>query len=232
MKVSEVFGPTIQGEGPSSGRRAGFVRLGGCNLSCVWCDTPYTWDWSGKNGTAYDPATELHDDSADNLIRQICDMNVPLAVITGGEPTSQPESLRQLALGLVATGHTVEIETNGTRTPHPELLANPAVHFNVSPKLANSGEPYHRRVNLDAIQHYAQTGRAVFKFVVCEPSDLDEVDSLMSGVTPEMVWLMPQGTTTSAVASRTTWLAEQAIARGYNLSSRLHVLVWGDKRGV
>src|SRR5262245_52198924 len=55
LVVSEVFGPTWQGEGPSIGRRCGFVRLGRCNLACTWCDTPYTWDWE-----RYDPAKELH----------------------------------------------------------------------------------------------------------------------------------------------------------------------------
>ena len=51
LTVSEIFGPTFQGEGPFTGRAAVFLRLGRCNLDCKWCDTPYTWDWKGKNGT-------------------------------------------------------------------------------------------------------------------------------------------------------------------------------------
>src|SRR5438046_5626962 len=59
LVVSEIFGPTFQGEGPSLGRRCVFLRLGACNLHCRWCDTPYTWDWTGRNGIEYDPRQEL-----------------------------------------------------------------------------------------------------------------------------------------------------------------------------
>ena len=46
LVVAEIFGPTWQGEGPSAGQVAAFVRLGLCNLTCAWCDTAYTWDRS------------------------------------------------------------------------------------------------------------------------------------------------------------------------------------------
>src|SRR3954451_15026034 len=80
LVVSEIFGPTFQGEGPSIGRRCGFVRLGRCNLACTWCDTKYTWDWS-----QYDPSVELHRRSVDDIVDAVAAMDVPMVVITGGE---------------------------------------------------------------------------------------------------------------------------------------------------
>ena len=107
--VSEVFGPTWQGEGPSAGRVAGFVRLGRCNLACTWCDTPYTWDWS-----RFDPARELHERSVDSILSELDAMRVDMVVVTGGEPLLQQE-IYPLAERLLAAGYTVMIETSGER---------------------------------------------------------------------------------------------------------------------
>src|SRR2546428_209032 len=82
--VSEVFGATVQGEGPSIGRLGGFVRLGRCNQACTWCDTPYTWDWA-----RYDPKVELTEQSVDEVLAKLDGMGVGMIVITGGEPLLQ-----------------------------------------------------------------------------------------------------------------------------------------------
>ena len=66
LVISEVFGPTVQGEGPTIGRRAAFVRLGRCNLDCSWCDTPYTWDWE-----RYDPKVELHERPVPEIVADL-----------------------------------------------------------------------------------------------------------------------------------------------------------------
>lgn len=85
LVVNEIFGPTIQGEGPSSGRRCGFHRLGGCNLSCRWSDTPYTWDWTGvsDSGNALDPRVELMLKDSCEVVDEILTMGVDLVVVTG-----------------------------------------------------------------------------------------------------------------------------------------------------
>jgi 7-carboxy-7-deazaguanine synthase len=234
VRVAEVFGPTIQGEGPSTGRRAGFVRLGGCNLSCSWCDTPYTWDWSGKNGTVYDPSEELYRAAVAELVDQVLAMDVPLAVITGGEPLVQAGAVTDFATALVAAGMDVEIETNGTLVPPGALLENRRVRFNVAPKLANSGDPENRRVRLDALRALASRPDTAFKFVVCDTAELDEVADLVerAGVPAAQVWLMPEGTDAATLDGRITGLAEAAIERGWNLTTRLHVLAWGNRRAV
>ena len=75
--VSEVFGATIQGEGPSIGRPCGFVRLGRCNQACTWCDEPMTWDWS-----RYDPKVELTEQSVDEILAKLDGMGVEMIVVT------------------------------------------------------------------------------------------------------------------------------------------------------
>jgi len=222
LVVSEVFGPTWQGEGPSVGQRAGFVRLGRCNLDCAWCDTAYTWDWS-----RFDPAEELHHLSADAIIEQLDAMAVDFVVITGGEPLLQQRHLVPLLQAIRARGWRIEIETSGTILPTPETVEL-VDRFNVSPKLANSGVSIDRRRKPDVLRTLHDTGKAVFKFVVCEPDDLDEIAEL--DVQP--VYVMPEGIDADTITARMQKLAEPVLARGWNLTPRLQVLLWGDRRGV
>jgi 7-cyano-7-deazaguanosine (preQ0) biosynthesis protein QueE len=225
LAVSEVFGPTIQGEGPTAGRRAAFVRLARCNLDCAWCDTPYTWDWA-----RYDPAKEIHRASVSDILSRLDAMAVDRVVITGGEPLLQQRRLVPLLEGLRDRGWAVEIETNGTIGPGPEVAARVSA-FNVSPKLANSGIPEDRRIRPDALAALAATGRAVFKFVATGVADLDEIAAVVErhGLAP--VWVMPEGTDAATIAARMAELADPVVARGWNLTPRLHVLLWGDERG-
>ena len=221
LVVSEVFGPTLQGEGPSVGRRAGFVRLGRCNLACSWCDTAYTWDWS-----RFDPAEELHHMTAAEVAAAVDVMDVPMVVITGGEPLLQQSGLSALLLTWSGR-YRVEVETAGTIAPRPDVVGL-VDQFNVSPKLGNSGNALERRYKPEVLRAFQETGKAVFKFVVAGPHELDEVAAF--GVEP--VWVMPEGTTAERVRTGLAALADAVIERGWNLTTRLHVEVWGDKRGV
>jgi 7-cyano-7-deazaguanosine (preQ0) biosynthesis protein QueE len=225
LVLSEVFGPTFQGEGPSIGRRAGFVRLGRCNLDCSWCDTPYTWDWD-----RYDPAIELQHGSVESVLAQLAGMAPEIVVITGGEPLLQQRRLIPLLEGCAEQGWPVEIETNGTIAPH-EPVAGLVAQWNVSPKLANSGVAFERRIRPDALAALRATGRAVFKFVVADTADLDEVASVVDAHDLAPVWIMPEGTEPAALLERARALSDPVLARGWNLTPRLHVLLWGDQRG-
>ena len=220
LVVSECFGPTFQGEGPSLGRRAGFLRLGRCNLACDFCDTRYTWDWD-----TFDPTTELHHAAADDLATQLRAMDVPLVVITGGEPLLQQAHLVPL---LEALDTDIEIETAGTIAPDPAVI-DLVTRFNVSPKLANSGNPAERRYKPDVLQAFQATGKAAFKFVVTD--DFTEVDRIVEDNALTNVWVMPEGTDAATVVERTQRLAGPAAERGWNLTTRLHVLLWGNERG-
>lgn len=224
--VSEVFGPTWQGEGPALGRRAGFVRLGRCNLRCGFCDTPYTWNWDD-----HDPAVELTTRDVDEVLTELGAMDVPLVVVTGGEPMLQQRHLPALLRPLRAAGLDVELETAGTIAPTAELTGL-VTRFNVSPKLANSGNELGHRYKPDVMRAFEATGATAFKFVVEAESDLDEVASIVAECGLRDVWIMAEGTDAATIVRRTAALAEPVLARGWNLTTRLHVLIWGDRRGV
>lgn len=224
LTISEVFGPTLQGEGPSAGRRAGFVRLGRCNQQCTFCDTPYTWDWD-----RYDPAVELHEMTVDTILEQVDAMDVPMVVLTGGEPLLQQRGLEPLLRALKQRGLRVEVETAGTIAPTVLDLVD---QWNVSPKLANSGNPLERRYKPDVLRVFQATGQAVFKFVACEATDLDEIAAMVDECGLTDVWVMPEGTDAATLEKRSQAIGDAVVARGWNLTTRLHILIWGDKRGV
>jgi 7-carboxy-7-deazaguanine synthase len=222
MIVSEIFGPTVQGEGPSLGRRCGFLRLGRCNLACTWCDTPYTWRW-----TDHDPAIELQEMNDTNVLGRLDEMDVDMVVITGGEPLLQQRELVPLVDALRRErGWRVEVETAGTIAPTLDVDG-----WNVSPKLESSGNRRDRRYRPDVLRAFEATARAAFKFVITAPGDLDEVAAIVEACGLSNVWLMPEGTTAAALDERLQWLTPAALERGWNLTTRLHILLWGDERG-
>lgn len=225
LAVSEVFGPTLQGEGPTAGRRAGFVRLARCNLDCGWCDTAYTWDWE-----RFDPAVEVHPLAVDDVVDRLVAMDPGRIVVTGGEPLLQQPALVPLLRACVDRGWPVEVETNGTIVPDPELVELVA-QFNVSPKLVNSGVAPERALRPAALTALRDTGRAVFKFVVTGPADLDEIGDVVERFDLSPVWVMPEGTSAATLVPRLRELSDAVVARGWNLTPRLHVLLWGDERG-
>ncbi|GAA2213329.1 7-carboxy-7-deazaguanine synthase QueE [Nonomuraea monospora] len=225
LLIAERFGPTLQGEGPSIGQPALFIRLSRCNLSCTWCDTPYTWDTK-----RFDLRQQSDRVLVTDLVTWALDHPVTLIVITGGEPLLQQRHLSALTEPLLQAGRRVEIETNGTVAPDPALLVD-GLRFNVSPKLANAGLSSDMRLKAAALETLAASGRAVFKFVACDVADLDEIAEIAERFSMKQVWVMPEGVTPDDVLGGALALAEAVIARGWSLSPRLHVLLWGDERG-
>jgi organic radical activating enzyme len=229
LRIAEVFGPTIQGEGPSTGRRAMFVRLSGCNLDCRWCDTPYTWDWTGKNGTAFDRDTESFSCDVDHLAVSVLEAGVALVVITGGEPLVQRSGLIRLCAQLAAGGAHVEVETNGTiALPDPV----DGVTYNVSPKLAHSGVDPAKAIRPAVLHQLADRPDAILKFVCADAADITEAADLVEavGVPLDRAWVMPEGRSAADVHARLAALADPTIDAGMNLSPRLHVTCWEDER--
>lgn len=204
-----------------------FIRLSRCNLACPACDTPYTWDWS-----RFDPTAEASRISVDELVGWAVASSTELVVITGGEPLLQQTALVGLVRALTDAGRRVEIETNGTRVPSPELIEAVA-QFTVSPKLSafGAGMGEARRIEPAALRGFVCCGKSVFKFVITTSADLAEVTEMEQRFGLSPVWVMPEGTTREAVLSGMSWLAEEALTRGWHLSGRLHVLLWGDERG-
>jgi 7-cyano-7-deazaguanosine (preQ0) biosynthesis protein QueE len=225
LLVAEVFGPTFQGEGTSAGCLAAFVRLSRCGLACSWCDTPYTWD-----RTSYDLRAESRRMTQTEVWHTVKDIPAVLTVITGGEPLLQQDRLVWLADMCRATGRRVEIETSGVIAPSAGI-SGAAHQFNVSLKLANSGMTARRRLRPAAIRALAATRKCAWKFVATGPGDLDEIADLQQRYGLDPVWVMPEGTTGDTVLARLRELADPVLARGWNLTPRLHTLLWGDARG-
>ncbi|MGH3869134.1 MAG: 7-carboxy-7-deazaguanine synthase QueE [Pseudonocardiaceae bacterium] len=224
VKLAETFAGTLQGEGPSTGQPAAFIRFSGCNLTCGWCDTPYTWDTS-----RYDLAAESYRENVDALVAWASECSEDLIVITGGEPLLQ-RSVVPLVQQLWQAGKQIEVETNGTIAPPAELLAA-GPRFNVSPKLGNSGVKEDRRIVPAALREFAASGLARFKFVVQDIADLAEVEALERAYGLSPIWVMPEGKAEAEVLAGMRALAGPVVSRGWRLGTRLHVLLWGDERG-
>ena len=240
LTVSEIFGPTFQGEGPFTGRAAVFLRLGRCNLDCKWCDTPYTWDWKGKNGTVYDPAIELTKMSVSSVraeVKSLMPTPFTRVVISGGEPMLQTKGLESFVVNMRASMvlH-IDIETNGTRSPiSSTFLQDDAINYVISPKLKGSGVEWKYKW-FDTLKEYkplAEKKKAFFKFVICDEDDIRQVEELLEAVDwkPEHTWLMPEGRINAELDAHSAKVAEYALTMGANYSDRLHVRLWGDERG-
>jgi 7-carboxy-7-deazaguanine synthase len=229
VRLNEIFGPTVQGEGPSAGVRCAFIRLAECNLECSWCDTPYTWDW-----TRFDRAAESHEVTLSQVAAVVLPMEVSLIVLTGGEPMMQQKYFTALweSLGKPL----IDVETNGTIVPDAEAQAAVSMYV-VSPKFSNSGNHLKKSMKRGALEAFAQLaseGRAVFKWVAGHENDLNEIvawtDDL--GVPHGATWVMPVGASRDEHLASLRALADPVIERGFNLSTRIHVLAWDTKRGV
>ncbi|TCO47316.1 7-carboxy-7-deazaguanine synthase QueE [Actinocrispum wychmicini] len=231
LEIAELFGPTVQGEGPSLGRPAGFLRLGGCNFTCLWCDSAYTWD-----ATRFDLRVELDRRDVADVAEQLRAMAVGLVVITGGEPLMQQRTPGFAALLGLLADLDIEIETNGSIHPTDALMDNATVRFNVGLKLANSGVPEHLRIraaSLRAFWRLAGEGRACFKAVCCHRGDVAELAGLVDRLEldPATVWVMPEGQTDLDTVHHLRRIAEPAIQYGFNITPRLHISIWETERG-
>jgi len=217
MRISEVF-LSLQGEGPSAGTPAHFVRLQGCTVGCRWCDTKYTWDPDG--GRAATP------DEAWAEARALGE--APLLVVTGGEPLEHAD-LAALLADAAARWPRVEVETSGLAPPPVSL---PNLHWNVSPKLP-SATPRWADTWAHAAAWVAEP-RATFKIVIGDPPDLADAERLMRehALPPSRVMFMPEGMTDERLRERARALADDCRRLGVRLGPRLHVWLWGARRGV
>jgi 7-carboxy-7-deazaguanine synthase len=228
MRIAEIFF-SIQGEGVLVGVPSAFVRTSGCNLKCSWCDTPYTsWEPEGENRSV----TEILDTLAAYPTKHV--------VLTGGEPMIVPQ-IEELCAALKARGYHITIETAATVfKPVACDLAS------LSPKLANS-TPYERedgkyatqherlRINLPVLRAFMEHCDYQLKFVIDQPGDTQEVTTLLDqlpGVDRSKVLLMPQAVTRLELQSKGPWVAEECKRLGFRYGPRLHIDLYGQKRGT
>jgi len=224
LKIAELF-YSIQGEGVLVGVPSVFIRTSGCNLRCTWCDTPYT-SWQPEG-------TDLE---LDQILDEVSAHPARHVVVTGGEPMIAPDII-PLTARLRERGLHITIETAGTVfTPVSCDL------MSISPKLANStpddprwGRQHERlRIQPQVLAELMARYEYQLKFVIERPGDLDEVRSLVEslGADREHVILMPEGTDAERLRERGVWLTEICKSEGFRFSPRLHVDLWGNRRGV
>lgn len=225
LAVSEVF-ESVQGEGASAGLPCVFLRLSHCNLRCSFCDTAYTWDWQRHR-----IEDEVHVEALDAVAWRVLAFAPERVVVTGGEPLIQAAALAKL-FALLPAAVAIEVETNGTFVPTPELVRRVS-QWNVSPKLANSGEPVERRVHAGALAALLATGKAWLKLVVGTLADVEEAEALLAATAwpRERVLLMPLGSTRAELAVTAPLVKAEALRRGAGYSPRLHVERWDGLRG-
>jgi 7-carboxy-7-deazaguanine synthase len=225
LKLSEVFS-SVQGEGPSAGEPALFVRLALCNLRCGFCDTRYTWDFN-----QYDYASEVSTVPVSELLARISTSPERRLILTGGEPLMQQSALASLLAGLPSDWY-IEVETNGTLAPSAALKAR-INQWNVSPKLEHSEEPFERRIKPAVLREFLATERAYLKLVVRDARDETEAEELMVmlGWPEGRVFLMPEARSTEQHRERGEPVAEMARRLSVRYSPRLHVLMFGGERG-
>lgn len=214
MKVSEIF-QAVQGEGATIGQNSIFLRLSGCTLNCNFCDSEY--HKKGEEKTIEEIKNEIEKFPTKNL------------VITGGEPLLQQEEIEQLLLQL--PNYFVTIETNGTISPNPSLIYQ-GVLFACSPKLANSGNNLEKRMNYDALRTI-NNASSIFKFVISDKKDLEEIKFLCEQIeiVKEKVYLMKEGKTKDEQTDVEN-IINICLEEGFNFSPRIHIMVYGERRGV
>jgi 7-carboxy-7-deazaguanine synthase len=222
VNLNEIFGPTIQGEGPHSGQLVSFVRLAGCNLSCSWCDTPYSWDWE-----RFDKDKESHKVSIEEIADRVRVIGAPRIILTGGEPLLQQRMVPEL---FHLTGYKIDVETNGTRKPNDDTVAAVDL-FNVSTKLSHASDPASLRIVDEAMETFsdlAWVGKAVFKFVCESVADFDEIFELRDryNLPNHSIWVMPEGYTKARHLKHLEELADPVVEQRWNLTTRIHVLAW------
>lgn len=227
MRIAEIF-YSIQGEGIFTGVPSVFIRTSGCNLRCTWCDTPYTsWKPEGQD-VGFGP-----------IMANIRRHWAHYVVVTGGEPMIAPEIV-ELTQKLKEIGQHITVETSGTvfKPVECDLMS-------ISPKLTNS-TPYDReegrwadqhertRLQPDVIRELMDRYEHQLKFVVTSAEDITEIRELVEELKADRsrVLLMPEGRSRQEIAEKSEWVVNLCKDFGYRFCPRIHVELWGDRRGV
>lgn len=228
---------SIQGEPYSIGKPVVFLRFPGCTLACKWCDTKYASRVQKAKWKHYSPQ---------EVVAEITKYPTNIVVFTGGEPLLYKKEIMaiiDMLNALSAKIYIYEIETNGTLEPFKMYMPGQFrhfyngstyyLHYNVSPKLASSGNPENKRIKTRALKRFLRCN-SLFKFVIKTKEDWYEMEELIKKIKipRQLVWVMPCSTTNKEWVDNALKLVDKIKKQGYNLAPRLQILLWNKKRGV
>lgn len=235
VPVMEIFGPTIQGEGMVIGQKTMFVRTAGCDYSCSWCDSAFTWDGSGKGLIRQMEAEEIWEE-----LKQLGGDGFSFVTISGGNPALL-KNLSHLINLLKKNKIQIGLETQGSKWQDWFLDID---QLTVSPKPPSSGMVTDFDA-LDMIFGKLKGTSSSLKVVIFDDHDLDYAKKvhfrypdipfyLQVGnedhQTPDNQQLIDQ------LLQKYEWLVDKVVSdhewRDVRVLPQLHTLIWGNKRGV
>jgi len=213
---------SLQGEPQSLGRPAYFLRFPGCNLKCTFCDTTYA------SRTEKGKMIELS-----TLLEKIMLYETKLIVITGGEPLLRKRELLELH-NFLPQDYIFEIETNGTQQPLWFTNKKREIRYNISPKLNSSGNKLSSRYQPIILNKFLENTDCIFKFVVKNNTDFKEVNKIVKqlSIPKSLIWIMPEGKKDTLIKKHALKFIEEIKQKGYSLTPRLHIWLYGQKKGV
>lgn len=214
---------TLQGEGVTIGQQAIFIRFQNCNLQCVYCDTPYTWN---RNHKDYNFKKISDSDLMSLILKKQKETNCKRLVFTGGEPLLQQDFIVEFKKKYPSS--IIEIETNGTIAPLEELFD---CQFNCSPKLKNSGNSGEKRFNKNVLIVLNKLNTN-FKFVCKNKEDIDEILNNYYFLDKNKIFIMPEGNSILKNIKVYDKIREKIIKEGLNTSIRLQNILFKNVKEV
>lgn len=253
LKINEIFGPTIQGEGKFIGTPSIFIRFAKCNFKCegfgveyltpsgekkLGCDSYYAVDKEFKNTwKSYTSHKEIVD-VIDNLLKNYNSKNNIDIVITGGEPLLywHKKEFQNLLKYYIDNNQRITIETNASLDIDLKKKYQEKIVFSMSVKLSNSLEPLEKRVNINTLTTIlTNTKESYLKFVVGNNflnEAIIEIEDILKDIPKCEVFLMPLGSSAQMIDKNSLDVINLVIKHDFKYSDRLHIRAWNNKRGV
>ncbi|NVK19535.1 MAG: 7-carboxy-7-deazaguanine synthase QueE [Methylocystaceae bacterium] len=231
IQLSEIFGPTIQGEGSQIGRPTLFVRTAGCDYRCSWCDTLYAVDTTHRDSWYKATAEEIMAE-----VERLSDHTPMMVTLSGGNPAMYDLSYL-IDMGH-AKGYQFSMETQGSL---PRKWFSKLDVLTLSPKPPSSDMDTDWDKLKECVSLVGETTQLSLKVVIFDQHDYDYAQSV-NALFPELPLYLQTGNPSvggkadiPGVLDKLKWLADKVAQDKWHKACvlpQLHVLAWGNERGV